>query len=78
MLQHQLSEIKRFKSKVYCPVTQLQKLNRALTEIANEADKYMQQYLTNRYLQTLDLYHVDGRSGSLLQTAGSELAQAVQ
>lgn len=66
MIQHQLSEIKRFKTKTYCPVTQLQKLNRALAEIANETDSHMRAYLINRYHQSLDLYHVNGRAGSLL------------
>jgi len=66
--QHTLDEIKRFKTKTYCPVTQMQKLNRALAEIINfdDPDTYMLDYLTNRYLDRLDLYHVNGRSGSLL------------
>ncbi len=68
-LEHSLDEIKRHPQKSYCPVTQRQKLNRALAEIANEADDYMRNYLTNRYLQALDLYHVNGRSGSLLPQA---------
>jgi hypothetical protein len=67
MLQHTLSEIKKFSSKVYCPVTRLQNINRALAEILTlDASDDMYDYLTNRYLQQLDGYHVNGRSGSLL------------
>ena len=69
MLQHTLSEIKPQPQKTFCPVTQLQKLNRAASEIINwnGTDRYMYDYLVNRYLQSLDLYHVNGRKGSLLQ-----------
>lgn len=69
MIQHTLSEIKRFKTKTYCPVTQLQKLNRALVEITNETDPEMRAYLVNCYNQSLDLYHVNGRAASLLSQA---------
>ena len=64
--QHTLDEIKRFKTKTYCPVTQMQKLNRKLADILNETDAYMRGYLTKTYLQDLDLYHINGTAGSLL------------
>ena len=69
--QHELSEIKRYPQKTYCPVTQRLNLNRALVEIINfdDPDTYMRDYLVNRYLQSLDLYHVNGRAGSLLPQA---------
>lgn len=70
ILEHSLDEIKRFKTKTYCPVTQRQKLNRALVEILgmDPADN-LYDYLVSRYLQSLDLYHVNGRAGSLLPQA---------
>ena len=69
--QHELSEIKRYPQKTYCPVTQRLNLNRALAEIINfdDPDTYMRDYLVNRYLQSLDLYHINGRAGSLLPQA---------
>jgi len=71
MLQHQFSEIKRHPQKTYCPVTQLQKLNRALAEIINfdGSDDYMYTYLVNRYHQSLDLSPLHGRSASLVPQA---------
>ena len=69
--QHELSEIKRYPQKTYCPVTQRLNLNRALAEILSwtGTDQYMYNYLVNRYLQSLDLYHINGRAGSLLPQA---------
>jgi hypothetical protein len=68
--KHSFSEIKRHKQKTYCPVTQMQRLNRALAELLTLApNDLMYDYLVNRYLQSLDLYHVNGRSGSLLPQA---------
>ncbi len=66
ILKHSLDEIKRYKQRSFCPVTQMQKLNRALAEIAAETDDFMRDYLINRYNQSLDLYHINGRAGSLL------------
>jgi hypothetical protein len=72
MLQHSFSEIKRFKTKTYCPVTQWQKLNRKLAELLTLApNDLMYDYLVDRYLQDLDLFHKDGRAGSLLPQAVS-------
>ena len=69
--QHELSEIKHYPQKTYCPVTQRLNLNRALAEILSwtGTDQYMYNYLVNRYLQSLDLYHINGRAGSLLPQA---------
>ncbi len=75
ILEHSLDEIKRHPQKSFCPVTQRQKLNRALAEIAAETDDYMGNYLINRYNQSLDLYHVNGRAGSLLPQEASAPAQ---
>jgi hypothetical protein len=68
ILKHSLDEIKRFKTKTYNPVSTMQRINRALAEIVNfdGDDSYMYDYLVNRYLQSLDLYHINGRAGSLL------------
>lgn len=70
-LEHSLSEIKPQKTKLFNPVSTRQRLNRALAEIVtwNGSDDYMYNYLVNRYLQSLDLYHVNGRAGSLLPQA---------
>lgn len=70
-LEHSLDEIKPQKTKLFNPVSTRQRLNRALAEIVtwNGNDTYMYNYLVNRYLQTLDLYHVNGRAGSLLPQA---------
>lgn len=67
ILEHSLDEIKRYPQRTYCPVTRRQNLNRALAEILSidPADD-LYDYLVNRYLQSLDLYHVNGRAGSLL------------
>ncbi len=67
-LEHSLSEIKPQKTKLFNPVSTRQRLNRALAEIVtwNGSDDYMYNDLVNRYLQSLDLYHVNGRAGSLL------------
>lgn len=68
--QHQLSEIKRFKVKTYCPVAKLHRLNRKLAELLTlPPNDLMYDYLVNNYLQTLDIYHVNGRAGSLLPQA---------
>jgi hypothetical protein len=70
ILNHSFDEIKRFKTKTYCPVTQWQKINRKLAELLTLAPSdSMYDYLRNCYLQSLDLYHVNGRSGSLLPQA---------
>lgn len=68
ILKHSLDEIKRFKTKTYNPVSTMQRINRALAEIVNfdGDDRYMYDYLVDRYLKSLDLYHINGRSGSLL------------
>jgi hypothetical protein len=68
ILKHSLTEIKRFKTKTYNPVSTMQRINRDLAEIVNfdGDDRGLYNYLVNRYLQTLDLYHVNGRAGSLL------------
>lgn len=68
ILKHSLDEIKRFKTKTYNPVSTMQRINRDLAEIVNfdGDDCGLYDYLVNRYLQTLDLYHVNGRAGSLL------------
>ncbi len=68
ILKHSLDEIKRFKTKTYNPVSTMQRINRDLAEIVNfdGTDRGLYDYLVNRYLQTLDLYHVNGRAGSLL------------
>ena len=75
ILEHSLDEIKRHPQKSFCPVTQRQKLNRALAEIAAETDDYMRDYRISRYNQSLDLYHVNGRAGSLLPHEASAPAQ---
>lgn len=68
ILKHSLDEIKRFKTKTYNPVSTMQRINRDLAEIVNfdGDDRGLYDYLVNRYLQTLDLYHINGRAGSLL------------
>lgn len=67
ILEHSLDEIKRYPQRTYCPVTRRQSLNRALAEIlATDPSDDMYDYLVGRYLQSLDLYHVNGRAGSLL------------
>ena len=76
-LEHSLDEIKRYPQRTYCPVTRRQSLNRDLAEILSmDPTNDLYDYLVNRYLQTLDLYHVNGRAGSLLNQAA--LPQAVQ
>lgn len=75
ILEHSLDEIKRHPQKSFCPVTQRQRLNRALVAIAAETDSEMRDYLINRYNQSLDLYHVNGRAGSLLPQEASAPAQ---
>lgn len=69
--QHTLAEIKRQPQKTFCPVTTRLRLNRALAEIIsfNGDDTYFYNYLVESYLKALDLYHVNGRSGSLLPQA---------
>jgi hypothetical protein len=68
--KHSLSEIKRHKQKSFCPVTQMQRLNRALAELISlDPSDDMYSYLVDRYLKSLDLFHVNGRSGSLLPQA---------
>ncbi len=66
--QHQLSDIKPQKTSLFNPVSTMQRLNRALTEILtfDGDDAGFLDYLVNRYLQTLDIYHINGRAGSLL------------
>lgn len=68
MLQHTFDEIKQQRSKLFNPVSTMQRINRDLAEIVNfnDTDMGLRDYLVNRYLQSLDLYHVNGRSGSLL------------
>jgi len=70
-LEHSLDEIKPQKTKLFNPVSTRQRLNRALAEIMtwNGDDAYMYNYLVSRYLQTLDLHHINGRAGSLLPQA---------
>ena len=76
ILEHSLDEIKRHPQKSFCPVTQRQKLNRALAEIISlDPSDDMYTYLINRYNQSLDLYHINGRAGSLLPQAASAPAQ---
>ncbi len=76
ILEHSLDEIKRYPQRTYCPVTQRQKLNRQLAEIlATDPSDDMYDYLVGRYLQSLDLYHVNGRAGSLLPQEASAPAQ---
>ena len=75
--KHSFDEIKRHPQKNFCPVTQMQKLNRALAELISlDPSDDMYSYLVDRYLQSLDLFHVNGRAGSLLPQAA--LPQAVQ
>lgn len=78
ILEHSLNEIKRYPQRTYCPVTRRQNLNRALAEIISmdPADD-LYDYLVNRYLQSLDLYHVNGRAGSLLPAETSPTAAQV-
>jgi glutathione S-transferase len=68
ILKHSLSEIKPQKTKLFNPVSTMQRLNRALAEAIgyDGDDACMANYLVNYYLQSLDLYHVNGRAGSLL------------
>ena len=68
MLQHTLSEIKPQKTKLFNPVSTMQRINRALAEAINynDGDAYMADYLVNLYHRSLDLYHINGRAGSLL------------
>lgn len=69
--KHQLSDIKLQKSRLFNPVSTMQRLNRDLAEILNfdGEDQGLCDYLVDRYLQTLDIYHKNGRSGSLLPQA---------
>lgn len=68
ILRHTLSEIKPQKTKLFNPVSTMQRLNRQLAEAIdyNGDDAYMANYLVDLYLRSLDLYHVSGRAGSLL------------
>lgn len=69
-LEHSLDEIKRYPQRTYCPVTQRQKLNRALAEILGmDPANDLYDYLVSRYLQSLDIYHINGRAGSLIPQA---------
>lgn len=70
-LEHSLDEIKPQKTKLFNPVSTRQRLNRALAEIVawNGDDACMYNYLVDLYLKSLDLYHVNGRAGSLLPQA---------
>lgn len=64
---HELSDIKRQKSKLFNPVSTMQRMNRKLAELISlDPSDDMYNYLVNVYLQMLDLYHKDGRAGSLL------------
>lgn len=67
-LEHSLAEIKPQKTKLFNPVSTRQRINRALAEATeyDGDDAYMADYLVNYYLRSLDLYHVNGRAGSLL------------
>ena len=68
--KHVLSEIKRQRTKLFNPVSTMQRMNRKLAELITlDPSDGMYNYLLGVYLQTLDLYHVDGRSGSLLPQA---------
>lgn len=71
ILKHSLSEIKPQKTKLFNPVSTMQRLNRQLAEAIgyDGDDAYMATYLVNLYLQTLDLYHINGRGGSLIPQA---------
>jgi hypothetical protein len=70
ILNHTLDEIKRFKTKTYNPVSAMQRLNRALAELISlDPSDNMYSYLANCYNQKLDLYHINGRAGSLLPQA---------
>lgn len=71
ILKHSLSEIKPQKTKLFNPVSTMQRLNRALAEAIgyDGDDAYMANYLVDLYHRSLDLYHVNGRGGSLLPQA---------
>ncbi len=68
ILKHSLNEIKPQKTKLFNPVSTMQRLNRQLAEAIsyNDGDACMADYLVNLYHRSLDLYHVNGRAGSLL------------
>lgn len=68
ILKHSLSEIKPQKTKLFNPVSTMQRLNRQLAEAIGytDGDACMADYLVDLYHRSLDLYHVNGRAGSLL------------
>ncbi len=68
ILKHSLNEIKPQKTKLFNPVSTMQRLNRQLAEAIgyDGDDACMATYLVNLYHRSLDLYHVNGRAGSLL------------
>lgn len=70
-LEHSLDEIKPQKTKLFNPVSTMQRLNRQLAEAIGytDGDAYMANYLVDLYHRSLDLYHVNGRAGSLLPQA---------
>lgn len=75
MLQHTFGEIKQQRSKLFNLVSTMQRINRDLAEIINfdDPDMGMREYLVDRYLKTLDIYHVNGRAGSLLDQANVQV-----
>ena len=77
ILKHSLDEIKPQKTKLFNPVSTMQRLNRQLAEAIgyDSGDAYMANYLVDLYHRSLDLYHVNGRAGSLLPKEDDTQAQ---